>query len=156
MTGIDTNILVRYFVDDDVNQAAIARHFLESLSPEHPGYVSTVALLELWWVLRRSYEMEKAGLVRTIRKLLAASNLRIEHREEVADAVARFVLGSANLQDYLIERRCAGAGCASTMTFDLAAAKSAGMTLVGQNPIDSPAPASVSAPRIAKITAAMP
>ncbi|WP_067066272.1 PIN domain-containing protein [Roseateles chitosanitabidus] len=156
MTGIDTNILVRYFADDDAAQTEVARRFLESLTPENPGYVSTVALLELWWVLGGRYDMEKIGLVRTVRRLLASPHLRIEHEDEVAEAVARFVEGRASLQDYLVERRCFGAGCARTMTFDRAAARSAGMTLVDQIPIASPAPSSVSTPSTAKMAAAIP
>jgi predicted nucleic-acid-binding protein len=156
MTGIDTNILVRIFVSDDVRQTAIAQRFMETLTPEEPGYISTVALMELWWVLHRTYQMEKMALVRAVRRLLDAPHLLIEHKEEVSEAVGNFLTGNANLQDYLVERRCFGAGCARTMTFDRAAARSAGMTLVDQIPIASPAPNSVSTPSTAKMAAAIP
>ena len=156
MNGIDTNILVRYFVDDNDPQAPVAERFLASLTSEDPGYVSTVALMEMWWVLSNRYEMEKAGLIRTVRRMLANPHLRVEHEAEVAHAVARFGKGTADFQDYLVERRCSGAGCVRTMTFDRGAAKSAGMTLVGQIPSDSPAPRSVSTPSTAKMIAAIP
>ena len=156
MKGIDTNILVRHFANADDPQTAVARRFLSSLTPEDPGYVSTVALMELWWVLCKTYEMERAGLIRTVGRMLADPRLRVEHEFEVADAVDRFVMGKADFQDYLIERRCSGAGCVRTMTFDHGAAKSAGMTLVDQNPSDSPAPRSVSTPSTAKMIAAIP
>jgi predicted nucleic-acid-binding protein len=156
MNGIDTNILVRYFADDDERQVAAARRFLSTLTPEDPGYVSTVTLLELWWVLRNSYGMSVEGLIRVVRLLLAAPYLRVEHADEVADAVGLFLKGNADLHDHLIERRCTGAGCLHTMTFDRKAARSAGMTLVAQNPSDAPAPRSVRTPSTAKMIAAMP
>jgi len=156
MRGMDTNILVRHFVDEDDPQTTVARSFLRTLTLEGPGYVSTVALIEMWWVLSKSYGMERAGLIRTIGRMLADPHLRVEHESEVAEAVNRFVMGSADFQDYLIERRCATAGCSQTMTFDRSAARSAGMALLAHNPIDAPAPRSVSAPSTAKIAAAMP
>lgn len=156
MRGIDTNILVRHFVDDEDPQKPAAHRLLSSLTSKDPGYVSTVALMEMWWVLSKVYGMERAGLIRAIGRMLDDPHLRVEHEYEVAEAVNRFVMGTADFQDYLIERRCSGAGCARTMTFDRGAARSAGMTLVDQSPIDSPAPRSVRAPSTAKITAAMP
>ncbi|MBB3295626.1 putative nucleic-acid-binding protein [Mitsuaria sp. BK045] len=155
MRGVDTNILVRHFVDEDDPQKAVAREFLNSLTPEDPGYVSTVALMEMWWVLSKIYDMERAGLIRAIGRMLANPHFRVEHDAEVAEAVDRFAMGTADFQDYLIERRCSGAGCLRTMTFDRGAANSAGMTLIGHNPIDAPAPRSVSTPSTAKIAAAM-
>jgi predicted nucleic-acid-binding protein len=116
--------------------------------------VSTVALIEMWWVLSKIYDMERAGLIRAIGRMLADPHLCVEHDAEVAEAIDRFAMGTADFQDYLIERRCSGAGCIRTMTFDRGAASSAGMTLVGQSPNDSPAPRSVSVPRTAKIAAA--
>ncbi|MDH0863770.1 type II toxin-antitoxin system VapC family toxin [Mitsuaria sp. GD03876] len=130
MIGIDTNILVRYFADDDVAHSPVAMRFLESLTSSKRGYVSVAALLELSWVLGRCYKIGREGLVRTLQHLLTASHLEVERCAEVADAVERFRQGSADLPDYLIERRCSNAGCSCTMTFDARAAKSAGMQLV--------------------------
>jgi|AraplaMF_Cvi_mMF_1032049.scaffolds.fasta_scaffold18335_2 predicted nucleic-acid-binding protein len=156
MRGIDTNILVRHFVDDDDPQKPLASGFLSSLTSDDPGYVSTVALMEMWWVLSNRYSMERGGLIRAVNRMLADPHLQVEHEAEVAEAVTRFGKGTADFQDYLVERRCTGAGCSRTMTFDRGAAKSAGMTLLGQSPNDSPAPRSVRIPSTAKIAAATP
>ena len=48
----------------------------------------------------------------------------------VVRALCAFRVGSADVADCLIERMAAYAGCTETMTFDSAAAKSAGMTLI--------------------------
>ena len=39
MTALDTNVLVRYLVDDDAEQAQAARTLLEGLASERPGFV---------------------------------------------------------------------------------------------------------------------
>ncbi len=40
MIALDTNVLVRYLVRDDAEQAEAARALLESLTADRPGYVS--------------------------------------------------------------------------------------------------------------------
>lgn len=59
MIGLDTNVLVRYFAQDDEIQSKKATALMESLSPERPGYVSQVALIEVVWVLGRCYGVER-------------------------------------------------------------------------------------------------
>jgi len=47
--GLDTNILVRYFVKDDPEQTRQAVNLIYALSPTEPGWVGLAALLELVW-----------------------------------------------------------------------------------------------------------
>ena len=51
MIGLDTNILVRYLAQDDAEQAKRANRIIDRLTPENPGFVPLVALVELVWVL---------------------------------------------------------------------------------------------------------
>ena len=51
MMGLDTNVLVRYIMQDDAKQAAKATKLIESLSPDAPGFVTLVSVIELVWVL---------------------------------------------------------------------------------------------------------
>ena len=72
MVGIDTNVLVRYLTQDDPKQSAIATRYIEEgLSAENPGFVSTVTLCEIAWVLATSYGADRKGIRRTIENLLA-------------------------------------------------------------------------------------
>jgi len=61
MTGLDTNILVRFFVKDDLEQSRRAKELLRTLTPESPGFVSLVALAEMIWVLRSQYRMPSSA-----------------------------------------------------------------------------------------------
>ena len=51
MIGLDTNVLVRYLVGDDAKQSAVAREVMAGLSQDNPGYLTSVVLAELSWVL---------------------------------------------------------------------------------------------------------
>jgi predicted nucleic-acid-binding protein len=51
MIGLDTNVLVRYIMQDDVKQAAKATKLMESLSAQAPGFITLVSVVELVWVL---------------------------------------------------------------------------------------------------------
>ena len=111
MIGLDTNVLVRYFVRDDRKQAAIAEELMDGLTTQAPGFVSVVSLVELSWVLGRSYDLDRADSVRR--------------------ALALYRDANADLSDCVIARIGAESGCERTPTFDVRAARDAGMTLLG-------------------------
>ncbi len=50
MIGLDTNVLVRYIMQDDPKQAMKATHLVASLTPAEPGFVTVVTVVELFWV----------------------------------------------------------------------------------------------------------
>jgi predicted nucleic-acid-binding protein len=123
-TGIDTNVLVRYLVEDDPAQSALARRFVaQQCSIENPGRVCCVVLCELAWVLRQSYDYDRATIAHTLEELLAMAELDIEQPEAVRAALGDFRAGSAGFTDYLVAHLNAQAGAGVTVTFDQHAAK---------------------------------
>lgn len=130
MTGLDTNVLVRYIMQDDASQAAKATRLVDDLTTEDPGFVSVVCVVELSWVLSRCYDLSRAQVAQAIEILLRAKQLVVDQAEHVARALRAFVAGGADFADCLIERISAAAGCSQTMTFDAKAAKHAGMSLI--------------------------
>jgi len=46
MIGLDTNVLVRYIMQDDPKQSIMATQLIESLDVDGPGFVT------LWWTAR--------------------------------------------------------------------------------------------------------
>ena len=130
MIGLDTNVLVRYLLQDDARQSLRANRLIESLSADEPGFVPVVTLVELAWVLGAGYKLPRAQLAAVLETLLRSKELVIDRADLVMQALARFSSGSADFADALIERTATAAGCTTTMTFDQAAAKAAGMTLV--------------------------
>ncbi len=130
MIGLDTNVLVRYVMQDDPRQSPRANRLIESLSADEPGYVTLVAVVELVWVLAGSYGLTRAQVATVLETLLRSKELVVDRADLVTQALKRFGTGGADLADALIERIAATAGCSATMTFDAGAVKAAGMTPV--------------------------
>jgi predicted nucleic-acid-binding protein len=130
MIGLDTNVLVRYIMQDDVRQSALANSLIDSLTAESPGYVALVSVVEIAWVLGSAYDLDRAQLVQAFEGLLRTKELVIESAETVWKAVRSFQSSNADFAECLIERAAAVAGCEKTMTFDRAVAKGVGMTLL--------------------------
>lgn len=130
MIGLDTNVLVRYIMQDDARQSPKATTLMESLTTDAPGFVSLVSIVELGWVLAAAYGLSREQVVQALELLLRTKEIVIDHGEQVSQALRAFKTSSADFADCLIERSAAGAGCDRTMTFDVGAAKAAGMTLI--------------------------
>ncbi len=130
MTGLDTNVLVRYVMQDDAKQAALATRLVESFSAEAPGFVTVVSVVEFVWVLSSAYDVGKAQLVDALETLLRTKELVVERAETVWKALRVFQGAPGDFADCLIERSAAVAGCDRTMSFDRAAVRGCGMTLL--------------------------
>ena len=130
MIGLDTNVLVRYIMQDDAQQSPLATRLVESLTAELPGFVSLVSLVELAWVLSSAYELERAQLVQAFEALLRSQELVLDRAETVWQALRVFQSSKADFADCLIERSAAAAGCTQTLTFDRGAVRGCGMVLV--------------------------
>ncbi|MBI2784594.1 MAG: PIN domain-containing protein [Gammaproteobacteria bacterium] len=115
------------FVNDDPRQAEFVRRFLQELTPEDPGFVSTVVIVELAWVLEDTYGLRPADIRPLIRGLLESSEIVVENAEAVEAAVAS---SHRDLADMLIHFIGAGAGCERTVTFDRTFARIDGVGLL--------------------------
>ena len=131
MIGLDTNVLVRYFTQDDPVQSAKASELIESLTTASPGFVSLVSIVELVWVLQSCYQSAKSEVVTVLETLLRTRELTVEHAEVIWQALRKFVANKADFADCLIERCAHAAGCEYSATFDLNAVKAAGMKRLG-------------------------
>ena len=130
MIGLDTNVLVRYIMQDDAKQSPKASQLIESLTVDAPGFFALVSVVELGWVLSTSYGLTREQLAQAIEALLRTKEIVIDCADQVLKALRVFKASSADFADCLIERAAASAGCDRTMTFDAGAAKVAGMTLI--------------------------
>ena len=131
MIGLDTNVLVRYIMQDDPKQSPKATRLIESLDADKPGYITMVVVVELYWVLTSSYELTGQQVAQALEAILRTKQFLVERADQVMRALRVFGEGKADFADCLIERSAAGAGCTQTMTFDIKASKHAGMELIG-------------------------
>ncbi len=130
MIGLDTNILVRYFAQDDPKQSWRATEILERLTESDPGFVSLVTLMETVWVLTRLYALSSAEVAGAVERMLQADTLTVQNEQEVFAAVVALRSGRGAFADALIGALGAWAGCTSTLTFDKKAARLGGFTLL--------------------------
>ena len=130
MIGLDTNVLVRYIMQDDPKQSRLATELVESLTADEPGFVPLVSMVELAWVLLSSFNLKRAQLVAAMKGLLQTKEIHVERAEVVWRAVRKFKDSPADFADCLIEQSATAAGCSQTMTFDRGAAKNCAMTLI--------------------------
>jgi len=84
MTAADTNVLVCVITNDDHAQAAQAAAFLRD---QDRVFVAKPVLLELEWVLRSAYRIDRRGTVSALRGILSASNIEIEDEGNVRLAI---------------------------------------------------------------------
>jgi predicted nucleic-acid-binding protein len=128
--GIDTNILIRYFVRDDPAQFRAAVKFIENdCSEEAPGVVNHVVLAELVWVLERGYKYSRSTIVSLLGALFETGQVWIEHPDDARAALYEYQSG-ADFADSLIESANSRAGCEYTATFDRRAARRKGFRLI--------------------------
>lgn len=129
MIGLDTNVIVRYLVQDEPEQSAVASKVVDALTENDPGFLSLVTVVELYWVLRRAYKVSTARCTELFENLLDSRELRID-RESVVRAAFGACRDGLDFADALIVELGRVAGCDHTVTFDRRAAESDQMRLL--------------------------
>jgi predicted nucleic-acid-binding protein len=119
MYGLDTNVLIRYLAQDDPTQSRKATEIIERrLTPEQPGFVSLVAMVETVWVLESVYGLTPRETADAVERMLQADSLAIQNEQEVFTAAQALKSGRGEFADSLIGALGTWAGCDKTFTFD--------------------------------------
>jgi predicted nucleic-acid-binding protein len=109
--ALDTNILVRVLINDDKLQAAQATQLIEA----NACFVPLTVALELEWVLRGVYKLERIKLAALFDSLLKVENLHFESLAILSVALGRYRAGF----DFADAVHLAAAdGCEALYTFD--------------------------------------
>jgi predicted nucleic-acid-binding protein len=119
MTGLDTNVLVRYLTEDDPVQSKRAADLIATATAKNERcFISAIVLCELAWVLRGAYRVSQADLLLTLDRILATTQSVIGDKDVVRRGLASCRAGSADFADYVIGALHLEAGCRKTVTFD--------------------------------------
>lgn len=119
MIGVDTNVLVRYLMQDDEIQARTANAFFARAADRGETFhLNDIVLCELVWVLRASYRVNRVTIAMTIEGILDTTSFSFDDRDRLRRALAEYRGGSGDFADYLIGLRNLAAGCDRTVTFD--------------------------------------
>ncbi len=97
MIGLDTNVLARYYIQDDADaeakkQREAARRLMES---GKPLMVCKTVLLELEWVMRGYYKFSRAQIAGVLNHILALPQVTVEDRAGIVQALSH---GEAGLE----------------------------------------------------------
>ena len=131
MPALDTNVLVRYIVEDDPAQLAAARRLIARCAREGLVlFVPVTVLLELEWVLRSNFGFSKDDVLMTMSSLFSAAELTFESERALEIALQLFRKGSADFADCLHVALATQAGEQPLWTFDKDAAKVSGAQLL--------------------------
>ena len=130
MKGLDTNVLVRFLVQDDEAQAKRAGRYIERhCSADSPCFLNRVVLCELAWVLDRAYGYDRGEIGTAFESILRTAEFQVED-SDAAWAALRAHREGGDFADALIARTNQDRGCTVTGTFDGPAAKSEGFEAV--------------------------
>ena len=131
MPALDTNVLVRYVVQDDPLQFAAAKRLVrQCLADGRSIFVPVTVALELEWVLRSSYGYAKDDVLQVLSSLLSAEELNFESERALEVALQLFREGAADFADCLHIALAAQAGEQPLWTFDKGAAKVVGAQML--------------------------
>jgi len=121
MTGLDTNVLVRYLTLDDPDQSKTAATLIEeAVTKGGKLLVHPVVLCELVWVLETAYDYNRGEVAITLDRILRTAQFEIPDKDTVWKAWADYRSGKADFADYLIGRANERFGAIRTVTFDKA------------------------------------
>ena len=133
MPALDTNILVRYIVQDDAAQLAAATRLIRRCVSEHQAlFVPITVILELEWVLRSNFGFTKEETVGALSELFSAAEISLESERALEVALDLYRNKPADFADCVHIALAAQAGEQPFWTFDKAAAKIAGAQLLAR------------------------
>ena len=132
MPGLDTNVIMRWLIDDDDAQTKLAARVFDAAKiDDEPLYVPGTVILELAWVLQSHYGHSDGELIRVLGALLETRELEIQNEGALEIALQRFALGTADFADCLHAALCRDADKLPILTFDRKASRLTEFQLLG-------------------------
>jgi predicted nucleic-acid-binding protein len=131
LKALDTNVLIRYLVQDDVNQSALATDFIENhCTDSAPCFIGHITLCEVAWVLESNYGQNRTAIAKIIEQLLHVGQLEVMGSSIVWQALNDYKSSNADFPDHLLARVNQSVGCETTVTLDKKASKQTGFELL--------------------------
>ena len=130
MIALDTNVIVRYLVVDDAEQAEAARALMEGLTFDSRGFICREIIIEVVWVLERFYRFTRAQIADVLVELIATDSLVVEAADDVARAAFTYRQGGVGFSDLMVLSSAERSGAVPLHTFDRRLARMEGAVLV--------------------------
>jgi len=101
MIAIDTNILIRFLVEDDIQQTRKAENMLKKYKNDGEIYLSNIVLIEAEWVLSSVYQFPKNKICDTIERILDTRQFSFNDREVLIRANQKYRHKNKDFSDSL-------------------------------------------------------
>jgi predicted nucleic-acid-binding protein len=119
MIGLDTNVVLRYLLQDDPDQSRHANRIFErEISASVQGFSNLGVVLETVWILRSVAKQTPAQIAAYVNIVLSTVSLQIQNAQQVFEAVLALKGGTGEFEDALIGALNSRSGCTRTLTFD--------------------------------------
>ncbi len=119
MQAIDTNVLVRFLVNDDERQAELVyERFRDAENKSEVLFIPLLVIFETIWVLESAYEAKRKEIIDSLSDLMQMPIFEFEFQAAVQAMVASAHLSSTDLTDILIGQSARVSGCDVVLTFD--------------------------------------
>ena len=127
MIALDTNVLVRFLVEDEPKQSRAAARFIENaVAREEPLFISDIVMCEAVWVLASAYGFPRPEIADVLGNLLRAESVVFTSSDQLASALEAYSRGKGDFADYLIREQAHAHGADAVATFDKALLKEPG------------------------------
>jgi len=131
MKALDTNVLVRFLVKDDAEQAQqVYTLFKQAENQQQRLFVPILVVLETIWVLQAVYKVDDSDILAALNDLLLMPVLDFETPPVLHVFITAASGTNFDLADLLIAHSARGLNCESVLTFDKKAAKFGGFELI--------------------------
>ena len=116
---IDTNLLIRYLVNDDSRKAQIVDTLLKKAGKgDVQVLLPSIVIAELVWVLESFYRMETAEIAELVDSILNTPGLTVSDDSIVRSALKRYRTKGVDLVDAWIAAFAQEKGASEIHTFD--------------------------------------
>lgn len=120
MIGLNTDILVRYLIQDDKEQAALANNIINKYATKAQSiFINNIVICELVWILTKGYQYEKEQIVTVLRNIILTVEFAFEHQKILREALSEYEKTDLDFSDALISKLNQKYNCDKTFTFDL-------------------------------------
>lgn len=93
MIALDTNVLARFFINDEEDREAAKQRPAAIAALSEKVFVPMSVILEFEWVMRGFYELPRKEIQRVFESLCGLANVQVENRASVLAALDAYKNG---------------------------------------------------------------
>lgn len=119
MIGIDTNILIHYLTQDDIDRAQVAEHILNNYATSPNSlFINNIVFCKLTSTLEQEYKYDKEEICRLIKQMLSTKEFAFENQKLLWQALNQYTQNKIDFSTALITEINKEFNCSKSLTMD--------------------------------------